>query len=533
MNPSYEKVQAIKAAYAERRRAKPLIRLWDGDWNLYSEVEGELGGGFEEIENDTGTAHLRLSLDHYVAKWVANFKGRAKRNIHVTFDKGKVRWGGRMDNFEIVKEKDGTRYLEVEFKHDFENLKHIIVWANPFLPAEVQFPKSWFIFGKARWACATTLHFQLMRLEQSFWMLSDDPMDGWPTNSMANWSMAVKPAKFVDDQTDGTFLFSRFKSFYDTVKKTLDDGQIHVECRRYLAGDPPPWPGANLRHGCLVFDFQDKSGHRTSTSFFGSIISGLVHLFTSVDSDGLTEHENYIPNPNAPAEYFQPGYAGTLPQAPWVIFEEGPDTGIESSEFNYYPATDVQHTTGGHSIPGLNEAISAAIQAGVDALGSIIGPSFGGSVDALLKPLYEDVFLAFMSWKSVQRINMLGWSHYKEGWADGADRAYTLGAVIALRAAQWASKERTAHKLKVADACPYRIGEDCFVGDRVGVTVLGNPDPNYIFVDRIMKAEYEWDANGSKGWNIEVGWKEPSDPFAKALDMIRGLGAGLQALGVL
>jgi hypothetical protein len=531
-NASYEKIQAIKASYAARRRKKPLIRIWNGDWDLFTELEGELGGGFEFIENDTGTAHLRLSLNHYAAKWIINFKGRAKRNVHVTFDKGKVRWGGRMDNYEVVKEKDGTRYLEVEFKHDFENLKHIVVWANPFLLAEIQFPKAWFLFGKARWCCATTLHFQLMRLEQSFWMQSDDPMDGWPTNSVANWSMVVKPAKYVEDKTDGTFVYSRFKTFYETVKKTLEDCQIHVESRRWLTGDPAPWPGANIRHGCLVFDFQDKSGHRTSTSFFGSLLTGLVHLFTDIGADGLTESETIIPNPNAPAEYFQPGYAGTKPEAPWVIFEEGFDTGIETSKFNFYEATDVQHTVGGHSMPGVNEAISAAVQMAGDMMGSVVGPSIGGSLDALLKPLYEDVFLAFMSWKSISRINTLGWSHYKEGFADGADRAYTLGAVISLRAAQFASKSRTAHELKIADACPYRVGEDFFVGDRVGTTVLGMPDENYIYVDRVMKAEYEWDQDGTKGWQIEVGWKEPADPFAKSLEMIRGLGAAMQALGL-
>ena len=112
----------------EQRLAPPLIRLWDGDFTLRGTVVGERAGNFEFVENDTGTASLELPLDHYLAKWVILFKGRDKRNVHITIDKQGARWSGRMDHYRVVKDKSGDAYLEIQFKHDFEELKHILCW---------------------------------------------------------------------------------------------------------------------------------------------------------------------------------------------------------------------------------------------------------------------------------------------------------------------------------------------------------------------------------------------------------------------
>lgn len=78
---------------------------------------------------------LKLSLDHYLAKWIMNHKGRAKRNVIVTFDKQGARWGGMMDHYKVIRQKSGDRWLEVVFKHDYEHWKHIRVWPNPFAGA--------------------------------------------------------------------------------------------------------------------------------------------------------------------------------------------------------------------------------------------------------------------------------------------------------------------------------------------------------------------------------------------------------------
>lgn len=540
VNALHERIALKKLAMEKARRKRPLIRLWDGDWNLYGELAGERAGSFEFIENETGTASLKIPVSHYIALWVADHRGRAKKNVHVTFDKQGARWGGRMDHYKIVRSKNDV-YLEIVFKHDYEELKHIRCWANPFLPAEFQFPKTWLCFGPAKWALSVTLLVNIMRLESSIWMLPDDPMDPsqWFNFDQSTWSMVVKPFDFASDNSNVTTVFSRFKSFHDVAKRVLADAQLTMNCRRYLEGDPLPWDGADLRHGCLVFEIEDNSGWRQETSFGGNLLTGLERAFVTIASDGLTEGIDVITgDPTFPDEYYEPGWRGTRPVAPWIVFEEGPLTGIESSEFIYYPATDVQVVVGGHSAPGVNEAISASVIAIGGFIGSLFAQSqVGPAVDAIAKPLYTDVVAAFQSWKDVGRAQDLGWSHYHERMGEGADRAYTLAALVALRAGMWSSREHTAHTLKVSDAAPYFVGDngegDFFIGSRVGTTVLGQPDQNQIFVERVQKIKYEWDENGPKGWNISIGHREPEDPMMKSFELIQELASGLQEMGVL
>lgn len=173
----WESCAAWKAEREKKRLAKPIIRLWDGDYNLRGEVAGERKGEFEFVENDVGTASIELPLDHYLAKWVMNHKGRTKRNVHITIDKQGARWSGCMDQYRVVKSKGGDAFVELLFKHDLEQAKHILCWANPFLRPEFQFPKLWIIFGPAKWCLLTTLFVNIMRLETSLWTLPDNPLD--------------------------------------------------------------------------------------------------------------------------------------------------------------------------------------------------------------------------------------------------------------------------------------------------------------------------------------------------------------------
>ncbi|MGC7317779.1 hypothetical protein RA986_22735, partial [Mycobacteroides abscessus subsp. massiliense] len=94
------------------------------------------------------------------------------------------------------------------------------------------------------------------------------------------------------------------------------------------------------------------------TAFGGSILVGLVRAIVNIASDGTTEGvEVYHGDPTYPGEYYVPWFLGTNPKAPHVVYQEGPLTGIKSSEFKYYEATDTSFLTGGQSMPGVNEAI--------------------------------------------------------------------------------------------------------------------------------------------------------------------------------
>lgn len=583
----WDTIKVRKQKREAARLAPPLTRLWDGDFNLRGVVAGERQGEFETVENDSSTASFQLPLDHFLARWVMNHRGREKRNVHVTFDKQGTRWSGRMDHYKVVKTKEGDAYLEVVFKHDFEELKHILVWCNPFLLPEFQFPKLWILFGPAKWTLLTTLFVNLMRLELSLWTLPDDPLDPkeWTLGALdvSQWRQIVKPFPIIGDNSPTTLVLSRFKSFYDVAKDILADSQLTMTCRRYLKDeDEHPFKDLQgelnipfledmfslipLRNGCLVWDIQDNSGWGSETAFGGSLITGLRRAFIEVADDGITEGISmFTGDATFPGEYYTPGFMGTNPKAPWVVFEEGRFTGIESSEFMYYEATDTSVVTGGHSMPGVNEGISTAINMGGDFATSLINsaigsasmfggaidiPPLGGTIDAVAKILYEDVLMAFQETPTLRASKLgalpisgledkptsLGDFHYYEGWGEGADRAFTISSTIAARAKIWATRARTAHTIKVSDAAPYYLGEagygDFWVGSRVATSVLGYPVPFTLFVERVSKVKYKWGKDGTEGWTLDIGYREPSDPMKKAFEKIRDINSALSQLGV-
>lgn len=579
-------VSERRIAREKKRLEVPHVRLWDGDYVLRGVASGWRELEFEFIENDVGTASLTLPLDHYLSKWVMNHKGRYKRNVHITIDKQGARWSGRMDHYKVVRTKEGDTYVEIAFVHDMEEAKHILCWANPFLRPEFQFPKLWIIFGPAKWCLLTTLFVNLLRLETSLWTVPDNPLDitEWmgPSFWPGNWRQIVKPFPLFGDNSNLTVVFSRFKPFYEVAKNVLEDAQLSLTCRRYIHEDDPHPFGdllgelnnaviedlatlIPLRNGCLVWDIVDRSGWGTETAFGGSLLTGLVRAAVTIGSDGMTEGiDVFTGDPTFPGQYYVPGLFGTNPRAPWVVFEEGPFTGIESSEFVYYEATDTSVVMGGHSMPGVNEAISTGINMAGDYLTSIINsalaaggavgtaidiPPLGGVMDAVAKIFYEDVIAAFMEFPSTRAAagpvpiagleggqTSLGDFHYYEGWADGADRAFTVSALAAARMKFWETRARTAHTIKVADAAPYYLGDngqgDFWLGDRVATTVFGYPEPYTLFVERVNKISYKWDKDGPSGWTLEIGKREPKDPALKLFEYVRDINSAISQLGV-
>lgn len=527
----------------ERRLAPPLVRLWDGDWNLRGAVKQENSGSFQIINNDTGAGVLEMPADYYLSKWLAAVDERKTTNVHITVDKDGTRWSGRLEELKSTKDNTGRRTVTAKFRHDYENLKHILAWSNPFLPAELQFPRLWVLFGRARWALKTTLLVNLMRLESSLWMLPDNPLDlsKWFNFNQSTWSMVVKP-DVTPDRSVSAVVHSRFKDMHEVSKSVAEDAQLTWECRRYLEGDEPPWPGANLRHGCLVWDLVDKSGWNTGTSFGGNIFSGLVHAVTDMWMDQHRKEMNdslvTLPDPNFPAESTRPGWKGSTPAMPGVIYREGEHSGIQSSEFSWRPATDVRVVAGGHSMPGVNELISAAVQMVGDLTAMIPGvPPLGGVADAILKPLYTDTVMAFGTWKDPVRARRLGWSHYHEKWADGADAAYTLAWLMAMRKGMWETRECTTHSLVVADGAQgWRVGQNgkghFYIGDRIGSTPGAPFKPGQVFVDRVSELTLSWSREESPTWHIVIGAREPEDPLVKAFERLQDVFGMLRDLGV-
>ena len=331
---------------------------------------------------------------------------------------------------------------------------------------------------------------------------------------------------------------SRMKYWHEMAKDKLEDAQLMVTCRRWLTGDPLPWPRARIRHGCLIVDIVNKSGYwgQDGTALRGNVISGFVRTVQQLTKGNIDTQSTVVSNPNVP-EYQKPDWLGTVPRAPYVLYRDGRLSGLESAQFSYKPATAVQVVAGGHSTYGVNEAISAAVSMLGNYLGMFIAaPSLGPIADTLLKPFYEDTLLAWMAEKSADRSRSLGWSKYWEHFSDGSDRAYTLSALAVLRKGFWETREKVSHQMKIVDGAPWHVGENgqghFFLGDRVGATIIGLPE-NKVVVEQVTELVYRY-SRDQVGWEITCGDRASQEsPLEKILGRVKNATAAIHDLGVI
>lgn len=548
----WEQGAKVRETRIIERRKPPLIRIWDGNWKFKGVITNAIEGKFQWKLNDTGTGYLRLPLNHWISDWALDYTGRPTKNVFVTMDKDGSRWGGMLKEGKLVKDSSGQRYLDLTFFHDYEQLKHIYVWPNPLTPAAVQFPRSFVMLGPTAWVLKTALMLNVWRLEGSLWALPNDPLDRSQWSDTFNpyyWAMQVKPGSIGKDTSPTTIISSRMKTWHDLAKPKLDEAQLMVECRRWLEGDPLPWPGAKVRNGCLIFDIVDKSSYwdDSGTATRGNIRTGFIRTIQSLTGSNIDTQQTIMSNPNKPSQYSQSGWLGTVPNAPYVVYRDGPITGVESAEFAWSPATCVQILTGGHSAPGVNEAISAIITLIGNYIGNLfLAPTLGTIADTFLKPLYTDTILAWVSVLSAARNSenpqntpnsaALGWSHYWEHFADGADRGYTLASLVALRKGFWDTRERVSHKLQIRDGAPWFVGDQgkghFFLGDRIGSTIIGLPE-DLIVVEQVTELTYSF-SRSARGWDIVCGdLQSQQSPLEKALSNIREATAAIHDLGVI
>lgn len=529
------------------RRTTPLVRIWDAEWHLQHVISGEYEASFAWLSNDSGPGQTEIPFDHPAAQWIHDSQGRITRgegrNVHITVDHCGVRWGGRLDKAVVESRDDGDEVLVVDWMHDYENLKWYSVWSNPFLPSTLQVPRAWLLAGPVTWVLLTTLYVNLLREHNVLVTPPDDPLDLSLYDDFvdqSNWSVVVKPITFLQAMESGVvwgIASSRFATFHDMAKIMLEDSELSVACNRYLEGDPEPWPGANLRHGTLWIDIEDKSGVHIGTSNGGSLFDGLERTVAEFTDDFLDSTENLIQDTEYPQDYYLQNYRSTHKEFPCVVYRTGYASGIETAKFVNSPAKGVQVTVGGHSMPGVNEALSASIQAVGDLWGNLILiGSLGGSIDTLLKPLYEDTILAWWAVKSQERAKNSGWSRYFEFFQDGANKAFTIASLMVLRAGFWATKTVIANELSVLDGAPFMVGGKgighYFLDDRLGFALENDPT-GQVWVDRARKIELKWTADTYPEWVPTVGDpRNLQDPAQRAWGKIETLIAGMRDLGV-
>ncbi|WP_433703653.1 hypothetical protein [Prescottella equi] len=527
----------------EIRNADPLIKLADGNQVIRYLLFDVQDLKLSEIENNTGQASFLLDVDHYVAAWVIDKDGRRARgegaNIHIDIEIAGVRWSGRAEPPKVERGTDGRRYVRLTFLHDYENLKWIDCWPNPFLPAIFQFPRMFILAGPAIWSLKTALFVNLWRLNSSIWQIPDDPMNPstWLDGlDMSNWDIVVNPTTFFQDMAAGTpwcVFASRWGTWHDVAAPILADSELTVVCRRWRTGDPDPWLGADIKDGALVVDIVDKSGAMTGTSHGGTIFDGLFRTIQEFTADFLDTTESLLTG-GPTSDLFVPG-RGTNKAWPHVYYPSDSPGSVETV-FTDATSRGVIMNTGGHSMPGVNETISAGIQAIGDIVGNalFIG-SIGGSIDTLLRPFYEDTVAAWISVKLPQRIAEQGDSHYWEKTIESPGKAYTLSSLMVIRQAMWETRAYTSASMSIKAAEPYVIGwpgtGDFWVGDRI-ITDLGAELSDRVIVNRVSQIDYERPRGTRGNWSVAVGPKQDEDPYVEMAARVANLKEIGKTLGV-
>lgn len=534
------------------RDTPPGLFIFDGNQHLQHLLLECVSLHVEDPDNDSGPIELVIPFEHPVAQWMHDDSGRIARGegefFHIDVEHNGVRVTGRYKSKTVKKDGKGQRMLHVTFLTDYENLKWIDVWSNPFLPAIFQFPRVFLLAGPAIWALKTALLLQLWRINSSIWQIPDDPLNPlqWITGglSLADWDVVVKPTTFLEDLAAGTtwcLFMSRWQKWHDVADMIMRDGEFSVVTRRLREGDPEPWEGAfamGVHPGQLIVDIVDQSGQEEGVANGGTIFDGLTRGLRQATEDFIEDLEVELTGePQWPSQFFTDMF-GTPTGFPFVHFPA--DAGIET-EFTTTPAEGVILNAGGESAPGINEAISAGVQTIGDLVTSNLNingygiGAQGGAIDAVLKPFYTDTVGAWMSLKLPHRISQSGSSHYKEYHLDLPGKAYTLSSVMAFRAGVEATKRRKSGSIKFENVGPYVVGwkgsGHLYKGDRASFEVAGDTTGE-IHVERASKATLDWSATDFALWELEFGRREDEDPVVIVQKKIANVAKAASTLGV-
>lgn len=535
--------------YERIRKQDQLIRIWDGDYNLKHVITDFYSTDFNPLDGDTGTHEIVLPWEDPCAQWAFDAEARIAAGepslINVSCDYAGARISGRLQQLKVDTDEYGRQRVTLTFEDDYETLKFYDVWSNPFLPAAFQFPRVFILPGPLRWVLKTTLFLQVMREQTNAYTLPDDPMDFGSYASgfdMSNWMVLIKPTGLLEDLAAGSIwgvACSRWKNFHDMQKPMTDDAEYSWKLRRWFAGDPiPDWCPFTPRHGALIVDLVDESGVYVGTSNGGTAFDGLFRTVADFTENFLESDFVALTDDPIPDEYYDATPLGrfTRKQRPFVVYM--PDMpSVKSMTYLYKEAKGIQINTGGHSMPGVNEAISAGIQ----ALGDIIGNqlqvgSIGGSIDTMLKPFYEDTILAWMSVKLFMRSSKQGASRLFEYFQEGADKAYTISAMMVLRTGVWATRVIRQDSIEVTDGGPWLLGDKgvghYWLSSRVGAMVPGDTR-RQIYMDRVRSLQLHQERGQRPRFTITIGDNTADeDPATAAWGRIETLISSVKDLGV-
>ncbi|MDL9938676.1 hypothetical protein QSJ18_18170 [Gordonia sp. ABSL1-1] len=575
--------EEIRETRIERTSRPARIRLYTGNWYYRGTVSrarwsAVLDGSMNLKENETGSIHYELPIETvpvrpyagtdlaafmdwaeseamdahrstYLARWAVE-QAALGANIHTIVEKDGARIGGQTDpktGVTLKESSDGDRVI-LEFQDDMQRLKHVQMAASPFLPPPlIQQPKVQFAYAPADWGGLMTLGANVLRNQGTNFNMNFDLLDlsTWTEGLWAEAQIVPIPRKLTDSVAPPTIITGTIKqSWLDVMAPILEDAELMVVPRRYLDGDPEPFPGAgtNWRQGTLFVDIVDKSGWRSGTSIAGNLATGMTRAIANVTSNYVEDSYDLLTGEPVDVQgYRLPGVLSSQPPRPYATYRAGKITGREGFELARGAGGPCTIHAGGASMPGVNELLEAVVGYAGDVLGDNISfqgygvGSLGNILNAFLMPILKDSVLAYMTVPLLDRVAKQGWGHDLETAAEGVTQAYTPAAIMDLRRRRRETDPSTAYTFEAAGAAPWQIGDrgqgHWWLGDRVPATSkhLGAR----VFVMRCRELSLPLGGSEPQVWKAKFGDRRAQqDAIEKAIGLVGTLMSTVQEIGI-
>lgn len=507
----YMQLLERRHAYMNRKVKKPLIRLWDKEFNFITRMEDVDRWMWEELATDDGTAEITFSGKHL--DWLREIiciDTRVEEDLHITIDPDpdnphdwKNRWGGKV----LVIEDDETAgeapTTTLKCISNRRHLSGIYLAANPIFPAEVQLPKMYLWGGPCAFTCASSTFINLFRLYT---------LNGWypiPRNVFApetwlqninplNWPVQVMPINPITDQSRWCTVASRWKDAATVFKPVMKDAGVICRAYTWLPGDPPPYTmfGEALAQilkptrACVILSFEDKSGVTGPT---GTMLDGALNLMAATLDDLITE--TLIPldqDGDGETDPFFRKLFLVAPKPPPVVYRDVGYGNVKKKKRVIHKSQATDIIVGGKSPGWINMAITWAIRYGLSQLAQVINYGIGAyqqygteGLDNLYQGQLDDVFLAFQRYVNPIRSAQAGSYAFREHFAQNSGTAYVVNAIQGLASGDEEVRAYSSLKFDVGEG-PYIWGLDYTLGDRVTAEIR-----NVHYTDQILAARAE------------------------------------------
>ncbi|MFB7720741.1 phage tail protein [Nocardia sp. NPDC056100] len=496
--------EVFRADQEQAHDPEVLVRYWDKFMREVGEEHSYLSLEFTYPRNAAGGLKMICPRDMVHYDHLFNNPDGEDATIPITVNTKGFRWDGYITKASLVRDDNGVETVDIEAIHAWNHIATICCWASPFAPVLAQFPRHHILFGPVRTIITTYLTMNLMRLQAPGWAppgTEKDPL--WAGVGNPLFPVAVVPVDPATDTSRWSAASARFDMADKLFEPMLEDSGVMLTARFFLPGeDEQPAPGwFYLEQPTVVLETVDKSGVTGPT---GTLLDGIASWIEEFADDGTTpiRYPRFDSTTEYEAIYGQPGKFGTTRNFPWVWYFEGEYSGIGASEVALHKplATDV--IIGGRS-PGW---VNAGIEVVIKGLLSLIG------LDWLYRGQLNDVFLAWMVYRDMARVDRAGPYAFRELYITGSDKAFNLDGLVAARQGLHLTRGYTSHKVTIEDNAPYLLGRDFGLGDQIGFAV-----GDHVFTDYVTELTFHDDRETPSKWAITVGdGSDEEDSIVKA-----------------